>query len=224
MVVIWGLDLKEMQWAKFKSSYMWNNLYFQRRRRFGVYQLAMILCVVSESLGTDALSSKPKFFNIYIPFSPNRVQRCCQIPIDHYVTNTVADYTDQQAHVEQDSGKLVSIRNNDIVGSFSYNIFVGVYVATIFGAAFFFDLFWPERKEIPSVQLAWKICSVLTVCFALSSAILLTVVLTTHRAALTDALLGDDIKLSPPLLYKKNGEAIASLVLIWLGWLATIWR
>jgi hypothetical protein len=56
MAVIWGLDLKEMQWGKFKNSYMWNKEYHLRRTKFIVYQLAMIFCVVSESLGTAALS------------------------------------------------------------------------------------------------------------------------------------------------------------------------
>jgi hypothetical protein len=55
--VIWGLDLADMQWGKFKSGYMWNNQYHLRRTKFIVYQAAMILCVVSESLGTDCLSS-----------------------------------------------------------------------------------------------------------------------------------------------------------------------
>ena len=54
--VIWGLDLKEIQWWKFKSSNMWNNEYHLRRTKFIVYQLALIFCVVSESLGTAALS------------------------------------------------------------------------------------------------------------------------------------------------------------------------
>lgn len=58
MAVIWGLDLNEMQWAKFKSGYMWNTAYHNRCTKFIVYQLAMILCVVSESLGTAALSGK----------------------------------------------------------------------------------------------------------------------------------------------------------------------
>lgn len=56
--VIWGLDLKEMQWGKFKSSYMWNSEYHLRRTKFIVYQCALIFCVVSESLGTAALSGK----------------------------------------------------------------------------------------------------------------------------------------------------------------------
>jgi hypothetical protein len=56
MAVIWGLDLKEMQWGKFKGSYMFNQVYHLRRTKMIVYQIAMILCVVSESVGTAALS------------------------------------------------------------------------------------------------------------------------------------------------------------------------
>jgi hypothetical protein len=54
--VIWGLDLKEMQWRKFKASYMFNQVYHLRRTKMIVYQIAMILCVVSESVGTAALT------------------------------------------------------------------------------------------------------------------------------------------------------------------------
>ena len=56
--VIWGLDLKEMQWGKFKSSYMFNTEYHLRRTKMVVYQIAMILCVCSESVGTAALSGQ----------------------------------------------------------------------------------------------------------------------------------------------------------------------
>jgi hypothetical protein len=58
MAVIWGLDLHEIQWGKFKNSNMWNTEYHLRRTKFAIYQLAMILCVVSESLGTAVLSGK----------------------------------------------------------------------------------------------------------------------------------------------------------------------
>jgi hypothetical protein len=56
MAYIWGLDLRELQWAKFKSSNMFNPAYHYRRTKMIVYQIAMILCVVSESIGTAALS------------------------------------------------------------------------------------------------------------------------------------------------------------------------
>ena len=48
-------------------------------------------------------------------------------------------------------------------------------MATIFGSGFFFDLFWPERKETPAVRLAWKISSMVVSFMALACAIALTV-------------------------------------------------
>ncbi|KAF1986826.1 hypothetical protein K402DRAFT_404134 [Aulographum hederae CBS 113979] len=195
MAVIWGLDLKEIQWGKFKNSNMWNTTYHLRRTKFIVYQLAMIFCVVSESLGTAALS----------------------------------DYLDQQDDVAR-LNPNAEVHNNDFVGAFSYNIFVGVYVATIFGAAFFFDLFWPERQESKAVKIAWRVCSVLAVIFVASSAILLTVILFTHHAFITglapeegDRLLEETHTTGQsPLSYRTNGRGIASVAFIWPGFLATI--
>ena len=60
MTVIWGLDLREIQWSKFKSSYMFNRVYHLRRSKMIVYQLAMMLCVCSESVGTAALAGTSK--------------------------------------------------------------------------------------------------------------------------------------------------------------------
>lgn len=56
MAVVWGLDLHEIHWRKFKGSYMFTREYHLRRTKMIVYQLAMILCVCSESVGTAALS------------------------------------------------------------------------------------------------------------------------------------------------------------------------
>lgn len=44
MPVVWGLDLKEIHWSKFKNSYMWNTDYHLRRTKFIVYQLASVPC------------------------------------------------------------------------------------------------------------------------------------------------------------------------------------
>jgi len=55
--VIWGLDLGEIKWGKFSSKYMFGNKeYHLRRTKLAVYQCALIFCVISESLGTAALS------------------------------------------------------------------------------------------------------------------------------------------------------------------------
>lgn len=151
----------------------------------------MILCVVSESLGTAALSK----------------------------------YVDQQQYVASKSPG-VTVHNNDFVGIASFNIFVGVYVATIFGSAFFFDLFWPERKESTSVKIAWRVCSVLACIFTLSDAIALTIILATKSAYFTGTdsvtasrLLADSGGV--PLKYRTNGRALASVILIWPGMVAT---
>lgn len=58
MTVIWGLDLHEIHWSKFRSSNMFTRVYHLRRTKMIVYQIAMILCVCSEAVGTAALSGK----------------------------------------------------------------------------------------------------------------------------------------------------------------------
>ncbi|KAF2503302.1 hypothetical protein BU16DRAFT_546299 [Lophium mytilinum] len=192
MTVIWGLDLREIQWWKFKSSYMWNNEYHLRRTKFIVYQIAMIFCVVSESLGTAALS----------------------------------DYIDQQDYVETHNSNIF-LHNDDFIGAASYNIFVGVFVATIFGAGFFFDLFWPERHESYAVKLAWRICAILASIFALSTALTLTIIVATHRVGVSGLEGAGARPLAlkrglTPFQYRKNGRAIASVVFIWPGFLGTV--
>lgn len=92
---------------------------------------------------------------------------------------------DQQEYISQLSSRLAIEYNDDFVGIASYNIFVGIAVATIFGSAFFFDLFWPLRHESQSVRLAWKICSVLMCAFVLGDAIALTVIVASHSANIT---------------------------------------
>jgi hypothetical protein len=116
-----------------------------------------------------------------------------------------------------------------MVGAFSYNIFTGVFVAFIFGSAFFFDLFWPERHEDRGIILAWKGCAVAASMFTLSSALLLTVLVARYSARVEgvsgpelDELLSHWKK--SPLVYHKNGRAVASVVLMWLGALFTIIR
>jgi len=192
MPVIWGLDLKDMQWGKFKGSYMFNQVYHLRKTKMIVYQIAMILCVVSESVGTAALS----------------------------------DYVDQQEGIQTRHGRQAHVQNNDIIGIFSYNIFIGISVATIFGSGFFFDLVWPERHESQSVKMAWRICSVVVSIMALADAIALTVIVATHHAyisgistALADLYFRENGKPNP--IYRKNGYCVASAVVLWPGVVAS---
>lgn len=95
------------------------------------------------------------------------------------------------------------MHNDNFVGAASYNIFVGIYVATIFGSGFFFDLFWPERHESKSVRFAWKFCSVLACVMCLADALLLTIIVATKAAVITadnaDQLLIAKERINPPL-------------------------
>ncbi|KAK3679395.1 hypothetical protein LTR78_000956 [Recurvomyces mirabilis] len=201
--VIWGLDLGELQWGKFSSKYMFGNRdYHLRRTKLAVYQCALIFCVISESLGTAALSD-------YIS-----IQRHVQT----YFRAPTGPYPDLYFH------------NNDYVAAGSYNIWAGVFVAFIFGAAFFFDLIWPERYENKSVRVAWKVTGVLAVMFHLASAILLTIVTITHRsycsgvdAATCESFVATSKKAKEaPMVYGKNGRAVAAVVFVWLGWLSVL--
>ncbi|KAF3006617.1 hypothetical protein E8E13_007502 [Curvularia kusanoi] len=192
MTVIWGLDLKEMQWGKFKSNYMFGNTdYHLRRTKFGIYQGAMILTVVSESLGTAALS----------------------------------DYVDQQKFVAIHAPGA-TVHNNNFIGIASYNIFVGIFVATIFGAAFFFDLFWPERHESRAVKTAWRVCSVFSCALTLSCALAYTYIVAAKSAYVTgvDAATAERALREyngSPMRYASNGRAIASVVFLWPGMIFT---
>jgi hypothetical protein len=61
------------------------------------------------------------------------------------LANNVPEYVDQQDFVERMNNKAL-VYNDDFVGIASYNIFVGIYVATIFGSGFFFDLDSPGKS------------------------------------------------------------------------------
>jgi lipid-A-disaccharide synthase-like uncharacterized protein len=229
MAVIWGLDLKEMQWGKFKSGYMWNTMYHNRRTKFIIYQLAMILCVVSESLGTAALSGTISLFNTILILVA--MDSACDHPRVVTIANAQTDYVDQQK-VVSNLDPNVTVHNNNFVGIASYNIFVGIFVATIFGAAFFFDLFWPERAESRGVKIAWKLCSILACLLTLSDALAYTYIVASKSAQVSGTndenaqrLLSQFRKASEtPLQYSKNGRAVASIVFLWPGTIFTFVR
>ena len=154
-----------------------------------------------------------------------------RITIDTDIVRS-ADYVQGQKRIEKISNHREHVHNNDWVGAGSYNIFAGVFVATIFGAAFFFDLFWPEREETKAVRLSWKICGVLATIFHLASALTLTVITVRHSAYITP---GDrdrqDFWWSKyekheqnPLSYRHNPRALAAVVFAWLGFVSVVGR
>lgn len=147
------------------------------------------------------------------------------------ITNTSTDYVDEQKRVESLDPNAKNY-NNDYVGVASFNIFAGVFTAFIFGAAFFFDLFWPARHEDRGIRIAWKACGVMSCVFVLASALAMTIIVALRSANVTgvsperaEELLGQYTKYNvTPLTYKDNGRALASVIFIWPGWVATVAR
>jgi len=158
-----------MKWSMFGSKWMWKNKdYHLRRTKFIIYQLAMINMVVSESIGTAALT----------------------------------DYVKQQSTIEK-LHTSATVHNDDFVGIASYNIFTGVAVATVFGAGFFFDLFFPERYEPKNIRWAWRLSAVFVTLCAFADALAFTVIVATGNAWISadsaDAAQIALEKINPPL-------------------------
>lgn len=139
----------------------------------------------------------------------------------------LADYVKQQDEIEK-LHSSAAVHNDDFIGMASYNIFVGISVATIFGAGFFFDLFFPERYEPKNIRWSWRISALVVTLMTFADAIGFTVIVATGNAWISaDSKDAEEIareRLSPPLRYRDNGRAIASVVFLWLGLVGTIAR
>ena len=157
----------------------------------------MIFLVVSESLGTAVLS----------------------------------DYIDQQDDLQRHFPGI-HVYNNDYIGIASYNIFIGVFAATVFGAAFFFDLFFPDRYEPRWVHNMWMGSAVFVSIAGLGDALAYTVILCLHSEKVTNYNTDDPALIDAlnrahnktPILYRRSGRAIASVVFLWVGWVCAVAR
>ncbi|KAL1303357.1 hypothetical protein AAFC00_006754 [Neodothiora populina] len=144
-------------------------------------------------------------------------------------TDCLSDYVDQQEFIAKLNNNALEY-NDNYVGIASYNIFAGVFVAFVFGAAFFFDLIWPERHEDRGIRIAWKVCSVFATTGYLAAALGMTIITATKSAYVTGVgadeasrLLEQYSKASEtPLVYRHNARAVTSVVFSWLGWVSTL--
>jgi hypothetical protein len=191
--VIWGLDLADLKWSSFSHSNVFNSNYHLRTPKIILYQLAMVLCVVSESLGTDCISR----YN---------------------------SQSDAIHHLEPSA----QVHNSDYIGIASFNIFMGIAVATVFGSPFFFDVVWPERRESAAVKKAWRIAAIITPLALLADAIAMTVIVARGTVwisgvdAATKAQLAQVAMERFEMVYRRNARVVAALVLLWCGWVATV--
>jgi hypothetical protein len=123
-----------------------------------------------------------------------------------------------------------SLFNNDIVGVGAFTIFAGVYTATVFGAMFFFLLFWPALSETVMWFRIKAAASIFAILAVLGAAISSTIIVATRNAYLIPSPNGDFQALQaafsnprPPFVYKHYAYVYPWLIFTWIGWLFTIW-
>ena len=135
------------------------------------------------------------------------------------------DYVKEQSQIEK-LHSSATVHNDDFVGIASYNIFCGVTVATVFGAGFFFDLFFPERYEPKGIRWAWRLAAVFVTLCTIADALAFTIIVASGNSWISadsaDAVQIALEQLDPPLVYKHNGRAIAATVFLWIGMVATV--
>lgn len=144
-------------------------------------------------------------------------------------TAVLSDYLKQRKDLaKQFPG--IHVFNNDYIGIASYNIFVGVFSAIVFGAAFFFDLFFPNRYEPTWVQNMWMGGAVFSSVAGLGDALAYTIILALHSEVISNYDMHDPALLAAlaqhqnktPISYKHSGRAIASVVFLWAGWVCSV--
>jgi len=148
-------------------------------------------------------------------------------------TYSLSKYDSLQDHIQSYSisslplSPRASLHNDDIIDSAIVTIVFCVLVATVFGADFFFLVFWPERAYPRWYNVAKKLLAVVVMAGVGVAAITSTVVISTRQAFVTGV--GGDVAAAltrvyfrPPLIYRKWAVNIAWLVLLWITFAFTV--
>ncbi|GAA5972911.1 hypothetical protein JCM11641_003999 [Rhodosporidiobolus odoratus] len=187
--VIWGFNLSEMSFHAFKTQELMDKRYHLRKERVISYQLAMLVCLAAE---------------------------CC-------VTYSLSKYEDLQGHIET-AYPPAHVYQNDIIDFQIVTIVMCVMVACLYGADFFFLVQFPTRTYPKWYQNTKKALAITITCGVFAAAVGLTVMIASHAAKvehvsqdIIDAAVAHYSR--PPLVYRKWAVNIASLCLLWPGWL-----
>lgn len=179
-----GFDLNEMHWSAFKSSNMFVKGWHLRAERFSKLLLG------SQVVRIDGITHRrlflplwPTSFYFYLVLSYEQHAAFATVyHLDHTLrpsvvyqlamlvclaaectaTYSLSKYQDLQKKVEKTSpyAGTASLYNNDIVNAEILTIVFCVFVATIFGADFFFLLFFPKRTYPRWYNLSRKAAAV----------------------------------------------------------------
>ncbi|KAF8056491.1 hypothetical protein FPV67DRAFT_1530121 [Lyophyllum atratum] len=142
-------------------------------------------------------------------------------------TYSLSKYGDQQDNMERMSNHAASVHNNDIIDAEILTIVFCVFVATVFGADYFFLIFWPERRYPPWYNIARLVAALVVTLGVAAAALMSTIVVASHEVRITgvDAATAQHLAeyfYRPPLVYRHWAVNIAYVVLLWLGLVFTI--
>ncbi|KAJ8094514.1 hypothetical protein PM082_010948 [Marasmius tenuissimus] len=141
-------------------------------------------------------------------------------------TYSLAKYDSLKDHVEEFTGGRATLHKNDLKSAEVLTIFFCVMVATLFGADFFFLLFFPRRRYPRWYVLLKKFFAVFITAGVLAAALMSTIVVATGEADISGASAEEarqltEIYFRPPLEYDRWAVNIAYVCLLWPGFLAT---
>ncbi|KAJ4256093.1 hypothetical protein NW762_009169 [Fusarium torreyae] len=191
--LIEGMHRDGAKWSKLKGDYMWKNkMYYRRRTKFAVYQIATTLINVGQPLGMSALKSYLK------------------------LPKTIDGYPGS------------SVDSTDFTAAFALNTASCIFICLFFGAALFFDLFWPERVERRGVQWAWKwvaaaCCIVQLVACVGTGYVVFAREVTIHGVTDKEHEKISENWSGAPLRYRDDGIAMACFILCSIGWVFLLW-
>lgn len=141
-------------------------------------------------------------------------------------TYSLSKYEDLQDHVE---GRFAPahLYNNDILDMEITTIVFCVFVATLFGADFFFLLQFPKRRYPDWYQSLKKFFAIVITTGVFAAALGSTIVVARNSAQIVHvspevAREAAEYYFRPPLQYNKWAVNIAYIVLLWIGWVACV--
>jgi len=142
-------------------------------------------------------------------------------------TYSLSKYEDLQTHVEAYSGFTAHLHNNDIIAAEVLTIVFCVFVATLFGADFFFLVFWPRQTYPRWYNATKKGLAVGITLGVFAAALMSSVVISRHSAFITGVSAVNaqslvQVFFRPPLKYNTWPTNIAYVVLLWIGLVFTV--
>jgi hypothetical protein len=142
-------------------------------------------------------------------------------------TYSFSKYSIQQHRIEKGTDFAATVHSDDIRHAAITTIVFCVLVATLFGADFFFLVFWPRRVYPTWYNLAKLVLAVAISIGMLAAALQSTIVVVNHSSFISGV--SDDVAQQwrdfysrPSLVYKEFPQNIAWVVLLWIATIATL--